>query len=272
MVSAKGDPWRRWPENVWRPGRVGEGHGAPRGAAATFDIEHFRMIFRAFARSLAIALALGLGLTGAALAGGVGASPLAGQDAITLLERAAERYRAMDGFCADFRQVVQNDLLRDATRSRGELCQAGTDRFEMRFTEPEGDRVVADGRHVWVYFPSADAGQVFRTQLQATEGRFDLHREFLSEPGERYAPTYQGTEEVDGYATHVLSLEPLRPSPYLRARLWLDADRSLIRKVEIVEDEGFVRVLELSRIRVNPSIPADRFRFDPPAGVQVIVR
>jgi outer membrane lipoprotein carrier protein len=203
---------------------------------------------------------------------GLRPATLSGQDAISILERAAERYRAMDGFCAEFRQAVQNDLLRQTTRSRGELCQARSDRFEMRFSEPEGDRVVADGNHVWVYFPSADPGQVFRTSLGATGGRFDIHQEFLSEPGRRYAPTLEGTEEVDGRTTYVLFLEPLRPSPYLRARIWVDTRDFLIRKAEITEDEGFVRVVELSEIRVNPVIPEGRFRFDPPAGVQVIVR
>lgn len=196
----------------------------------------------------------------------------AGQDAEAVLEGAAERYRSFAAFCAEFRQVVENEILRQTTRSRGELCQARPDRFEMRFTDPEGDRVVADGRHVWVYLPSTDPGQVLRGEAAEAGGRFDLHAEFLSDPGRRYDAALGVRETVDGRETHVLELEPVGPSPFLRARLWVDVTDHLIRKAEIVEDEGFTRTLELSRIRLDPEIDPARFEFEPPAGVSVVSR
>jgi outer membrane lipoprotein carrier protein len=193
-------------------------------------------------------------------------------EALAILTRAAERYEGMSGFCAQFRQVVVNDLLRQTTRSRGELCQRRPDRFDMRFTDPEGDRVVADGRYLWAYFPSTDPGQAFRTDPGAAEGRFDLHREFLGEPGERYAPTLEGRETLEGRAVHLLALRPLRTSPFLRARIWVGVDDALIRKIEITETEGFVRTLELSSMQLDPSLPDARFRFDVPPGVRVVSR
>jgi outer membrane lipoprotein carrier protein len=207
-----------------------------------------------------------------ALLGMTSPPALVGQDATALLERASQRYQALGSFCADFRQEIRNDLLRQTTRSRGELCQARPDRFEMRFSDPQGDRIVADGQFVWVYFPSVDDGQVFRTSFAATGGRFDLHREFLSDPGRRYAPTLEGEEEVAGRRAHVLSLEPLVPSPYLRARVWVAMDDPVILRLEIVEEEGVIRLLELSNLVLNPSVPPERFHFEAPAGVQVITR
>lgn len=199
-------------------------------------------------------------------------SSLVAQDARSILQAAADRHQALSGFCADFRQVVDNDILRQVTRSRGELCQAGSDLFEMRFTDPEGDRVVADGEHIWIYLPSADPGQVFQGVLNGSGGQFDLHRELLAEPGERYLPTLEGEEEVDGHRTHVLALEPAGVSPFLRARVWVDVSNHMLRKLQITEDEGFVRTVELSALEVNPTIPPERFQFEPPSGVQVIRR
>jgi len=200
------------------------------------------------------------------------AIPAAAQDAQGILVAASERHQELRGFCADFRQVVVNDILRQTTRSRGELCQDRSDRFEMRFTDPDGDRVVADGRYIWIYLPSTDPGQVFQTDLNGRGGQFDLHREFLSDPGERYRPTLEGREDMNGRTTHVLALEPTGSSPFLRARVWIDVDDFMLRKVELTEDEGFVRTVQLSGIRLNPTIPAERFRFEPPPGVQVIHR
>lgn len=198
--------------------------------------------------------------------------PSAAQEAEGILERAAQRYRDTATFCALFQQTVQNDLLGETTRSRGELCQARPDRFEMRFSDPPRDRVVADGEKLWIYLPSADPGQVFQTSAEESGGRFDLHREFLENPGRRYASTLEGRESVDGRPAHVLALEPRTESPFLRARIWVDEEDALIRKVEIVEDEGFTRTLELSELRLNPQIPPERFTFEPPEGVQVIRR
>lgn len=201
-------------------------------------------------------------------------SPLgaSGQDALAVLESAADRYLSFESFCADFRQVVDNRILRRTIRSEGELCQAGPDRFEMRFSDPAGDRVVADGEHLWVYLPSTDAGQVFQGGIGEAGGRFDLHSEFLSDPGERYEPTLDGREEVEGRPAWVLMLEPVEASPFLRARLWIDEEDHLIRRAEITEDEGLVRTLHLDQIRLNPSISATWFDFEPPAGAQVVRR
>jgi len=220
-------------------------------------------------RKLALLSAFALGSLTAGL---TAPSSLEAQDATAIMERAAERYRSMTSFCAEFRQEVRNDLMRQTTRSRGELCQARPDRFEMRFTDPEGDRIVADGEFVWVYFPSVDDGQVFRSSFAATGGRFDLHREFLSDPGRRYESTLEGTELVGGRQAHVISLEPLEASPYLRARIWVATDDPVILQLEIVEEEGIVRELELFGLVLNAAIPGERFRFVPPPGVQVITR
>jgi outer membrane lipoprotein carrier protein len=228
----------------------------------SIDPLHSRPILRR-ARSLAALVGAAL----VALPGGVQA-----QSAEAILQAASERHEALAGFCADFHQTVQNDILGQTTRSRGELCQLRPDRFEMRFSDPQGDRVVADGQYLWIYLPSADPGQVFQSSSAEAGGRFDLHREFLTEPGRRYAARLEGEEQVNGRSAHVLALEPRVESPFLRARVWVDASDALIRKVEITEDEGFVRIVELSGMELNPSISPERFQFEPPEGVQVIRR
>lgn len=198
-------------------------------------------------------------------------SPLpAVTQSLPLLERASARYQQMATFCADFRQEVQVTVLRQTVRSGGVLCQARPDRFDMRFNDPEGDRLVADGSHLWVYFPSTDPGQVFRTNMAGMDGRFDLHREFLSDVGNRYTATAEGTESLDGRTLRIIRLEPRVPSPYVRARIWVDEQDFMIRRVEILEESESIRTLHLSGYRINPSLPADQFRFTPPAGVQVI--
>jgi len=199
-------------------------------------------------------------------------SGLLAQEPVSILERAAAQHEVLDSFCADFRQEIEVTLLRETMQSRGELCQARSDRFDMRWTHPPGDRIVADGMDLWVYYPSTDDGQAFRTRIAGAEGRFDLHHEFLSDPGERYAAELEGDDTVGGLEAWVLSLTPRVPSPYLHARVWIDKEQYLIRKLVIREESESIRTVELSGIRLNPVLSAERFQFVAPAGVQVITR
>lgn len=204
---------------------------------------------------------------GAALAMQEAADPLA------ILERASAEYSALTGFCADFRQTLTSPLLNQVTRSRGRMCQQQPDRFSMRFTDPEGDLVVADGEWLWVYFPSSDAGQVIRSPMTSGgQGGFDFHREFLSDPGTRYIPAYLRHEATDGAATHVIRLVPRQPSAYREARVWIDEGTWFIRRTEIEEENGNLREVRLTGLEPNPQLGTEAFRFMPPVGVQVITR
>lgn len=194
-------------------------------------------------------------------------------DPLAILERASAEYGGLTGFCAEFRQTLTSPLLNQVTRSRGRMCQQQPDRFSMRFTDPEGDLVVADGEWLWVYFPSGDAGQVIRSPLTSGgRGGFDFHREFLSDPGTRYAPAYLRGEELDGAPTHVIRLVPRQPSAYREARVWIDEGTWVIRRTEIEEENGNLREVRLAGFEPNPQLGSEVFRFTPPRGVQVITR
>lgn len=195
------------------------------------------------------------------------------QDPITILTRASERYESLSGFCADFRMSLNATVMRRIVNSAGELCRTNTDLFDMRFSDPAGDRYVADGTYIWSYTPSIDPEQVDRVRITAGTSGFDDHREFLSNPGTRYAPTLLRRETVVGRDCHVIRLVPRTPSAnYLSATVWIDSADYLIRKIEIEEVSENVRTMEFTAIRLNPSLPASRFHFDPPDGAQVITR
>ncbi|MFW6199861.1 MAG: LolA family protein [Gemmatimonadota bacterium] len=194
------------------------------------------------------------------------------EDPALLLERASEQYEDLDAFCAGFEQERVVPLLNRTTRSAGTLCQMRPGYFLMDFSDPEGDRVVADGESLWIYYPSVDEDQVIRTRLGGAGGTFDFHAEFLEDPTRRFDARYLGTETVTGRSTHAIALEPREAVAYEEATVWLEADRGLIRKVEIVEENESLRRVVLSDIRVEPGLDASRFSFDPPPDAQVLDR
>jgi outer membrane lipoprotein carrier protein len=192
--------------------------------------------------------------------------------ALELMEEAANRYREVGTFCASFHQVLDVPLLRETHESRGQLCQGQPDLFAMRWSDPEGDAVVADGQHFWVYYPSADPGQVLQFSMEVRPGGLDLRREFLESPDTKYHLSYEGEEEVNGRRAYVIAARPIEASTFTEARLWLDADRLFIVRVRIGMENGSVRTLTLSDLDLDPPPDPNRFRFTPPPGAQVIRR
>lgn len=192
--------------------------------------------------------------------------------ALEVLEAAEARYSSFTSLCADFRQVLDVPLLEQQTTSRGRICQKQPDLFLMRFTEPDGDVVVADGEWLWIYYPSMDPGQVIRSPLSSAGGQFDFHREFLASPGEKYAASWQGRETVDGREADVVRLVPRQSSAYQNARVWIDRRTRMLLRIVIEQENGSVRRVWLSGQEVNPSLADSLFRFELPSGAQVITR
>lgn len=192
--------------------------------------------------------------------------------ALALMEEAGVRYKEIKSFCAAFEQTLAVPLLEESTHSKGSLCQESPNLFAMRFSDPEGDLLVADGDSFWVYYPSTDARQVLQFDMEVRPGGVDFHREFLEAPGGKYKMEYVGPETLSGRRTHVISLVPLEASGFQEARIWLDSERSLILQARIGMENGSVRTVSLSEIQLNPPADPQRFRFEPPPGARVIRR
>jgi outer membrane lipoprotein carrier protein len=200
------------------------------------------------------------------------AGPVHAQDANAVIGRAAKVYRSLSSLRANFVQVIDNPMI-DSAESRGTMVQAGPDKLAMRFTDPPGEAIVVDGRHVWVYTPSTVPGQVIR--MAAPSGGpaygYNLLAWLLDRPAERYKASYLHSEPVAGKLSDVIELVPAVPDlPFEKAIIWIDRESGLPRRLEIHEQSGATRTLDLSQIRVNERVAEDTFTFKVPSGVRVI--
>lgn len=193
-------------------------------------------------------------------------------DLEVVLRRAAANYTKARSLQADFSQRSMNPILRTTVTSRGTLYQRRPDRFLMKFSEPAGDLIVSDGSHFWVYYPSVDRKQVIRMPASMGAGGVDLQAQFLGDPLERFAATYEGREDVAGRTAYVLVLEPRQQMGYRVLKVWVDAQDYLVRRFEVTEENGIVRHFELSKLRLDPTLADELFRFTPPEGTHVVDR
>lgn len=190
----------------------------------------------------------------------------------TVLRRAAAAYSRANTLQADFAQRSTNPILRKTVSSRGTLYQRRPDRFLMKFSDPEGDLIVSDGSHFWVYYPSVDRKQVIRMPASSGAGGVDLQAQFVGDPLERFVATYEGREAVAGRDAYVLVLTPREALGYQRLKVWIDVQDYLVRRFEVTEDNGVVRHFELSNLRINPKLADDLFRFEQPEGTHIVDR
>jgi chaperone LolA len=198
-----------------------------------------------------------------------GQTAASADDATEILRRTEQRADAIRTLEADFVQNLRVPLLNQSQNSAGKLYQRKPDRFLMRFTQPAGDVMVADGRYFWLYYPSTDRTQVIRTSIAKGGGAVDLQRQFIGNAAARFVATLNRSEVVDGHDSHALTLVPRQASPYKVLRIWVDKDDYTVRRFEMTEENESVRRVELRNIRVNGTIPDNLFSFTPPQGTQV---
>lgn len=191
------------------------------------------------------------------------------QESVRAMEEAADLYRDVGAMCANFEQAIEVRLARRTIESAGRVCQQRPNLFSMRFTDPDGDMVISDGEFFWVYYPSLDDAQVNRYPVSQAPGNQDFFRELLEDPGVKYDAEEGGIEAVGGRDCQVVTLTPRAGAAYDRARLWVDAESHVIRRLEIHEQNGNVRTVTLHGLDLSPSIDPDTFVFEVPEGARV---
>jgi len=164
---------------------------------------------------------------------------------------------------AVFTQTVTSPDGRKPKPASGSFEFSRPNRFRFAYTKPYEQLIVADGQKVWLY--DADLNQVTVRPLSQALGATpasllagnDLGRDFdlKALPDESGLQWVQATPKAkdDG----VQSLKIGFRSGALAA-------------LEIADAFGQRSRLDFSQVETNPSLSAERFRFTPPAGADVI--
>ena len=183
------------------------------------------------------------------------ASASAGAQQRDLLDRAVTAWTKVRTARATFEQTIVNALTGNTLTAT--------------------DRIVADGKHVWLYLPSSAPGQVIRTtQGAGGTGTVDLSAQFLTAPRSRYNVTAAGSQVVSGRSTHAFTLVPKTASgaPFKTATVYIDDADATIRQFAVTEQNGVQRTVRLTSFRTNVPVDASAFRFTPPSGTRIVER
>lgn len=186
-----------------------------------------------------------------------------------VLDRAVAAHRAARTVRATFEQTLTNPVTGSSAVSRGEFLQQRPNLVAVRFTDPDGDRIIADGRAVWIYLPSMNPRQVIKTSAEMGAAAADPTAQFLDSPRARYRITDGGRATVSGRRTRLLTLVPRESMSFERARVWIDEGDGTLRQFEVTDGSGVTRLVRLLSLERNVPIDRSAFTFVPPAGAQV---
>lgn len=200
-------------------------------------------------------------------------TPQKRQDVDAIIRSAVAAWSKVHTLRATFEQTVVNPITGSSLVSKGELQQRKPSRLAITFSDPAGDRIVADGKDVWVFLPSATPGQVIKmTNAAAGASNTDLIGQFLSTPRRKYTAADAGADSVGGRRARVLVLTAKAGEalPFLRAKVWVDAKDSLIRQFESTDANGITRHVRLLTLTPNAAVRSSAFTFSVPEGVRVV--
>jgi outer membrane lipoprotein carrier protein len=205
----------------------------------------------------------------------VGTSLAAQSPAETAYDRVARAWATHATLEAQFDQRVTNPLLGKTATSRGTFLQQKPGRVSITFTDPVGDRIVGDGKSLWVYLPSSAPGQVMKLPADADGAVVvDLLSQLLDTPKRAFAISGGDAAIIEGRATRRVMLVPRAQGdvPFQKATLWLDDKEPRPVRVQVTDVQGVERMITLTTWVPNAVLPKNAFVFSAPKGVKVITR
>ena len=192
-------------------------------------------------------------------------------DGNALLRRVAAKYASVKTLSARFRQEVPLQNVGVVRKASGQVYFQRPLRMRWDYRTPGDQLFLADGRYF--YFRPPDSPQVFRRKIDeaALGGKIPLLLLF----GKGDITEYFRVEEVTplkGGKETVLRMVPKGDSApeVKRVDLVVDDSDLAIRQIHLYDRLGGSNHLYLDDIVVDPSLPADLFRFRKPPEIEVV--
>ena len=147
------------------------------------------------------------------------------------------------------------------------------DKMRIEFHQPHGQRIISNGRLMWIYIPSMNV--VAEQTLKSNSGIFSSGtksglRRLFSKYHYRFASKEQPEKQKDSSKQYTLLLKQRESrSGFRTLRLWISED-FFIRKVRGETSTGKVIEIAFSKIQTNIDLPNSLFKFDAPKSARII--
>jgi outer membrane lipoprotein carrier protein len=177
-----------------------------------------------------------------------------------------QRYNRLRTLQVEFEERVSyGERVRRAEKGTLYLLRPGKMRWE--YTEPKGKLFVADGKIIYLYSPHSNQVQRlkpkdtadWRAPLAFLLGRLDFGREF--------GPiTIRPRDAV----IELVAAPRSEREPFTQAVFHVAPKTFEIRRIVVTGQDGMVTEFLFRSERANPALEGGLFRFEPPAGAEIV--
>jgi len=174
---------------------------------------------------------------------------------------------------ANFQQTKVFTLFEDKTESGGKLTYKRPGKILWEFEEPNPSKLVINKEIAWLYLPKIKQVQKVNLKDKAqTESLLIGFGTSAAEIQDSYEVNLVGADKVDQKEAYILELIPKKElsSYFSKILLWIDQEKWIPTKTELVESSGDTTTIEFTAIQLNTHIPDDLFNFKIPNGAEVI--
>lgn len=193
------------------------------------------------------------------------------EDGTELLRRVAEKYSSVTTLSARFRQEVPLQNVGVVRKASGQVYFRRPLQMRWDYRAPGEQLFLADGAHF--YFRPPDSPQVFRRKIDAGTigGRIPLLLLFGEGDITEFFRVIAMTPLKGGQGTALRMVPKGDGAPDVkRVDLVVDASDLAVRQVHLYDRLGGSNHIYLYDIAIDPSLPADLFRFRKPPGIEVV--
>jgi outer membrane lipoprotein carrier protein len=173
-------------------------------------------------------------------------------------------------FQATFKQEYFIRMHDQRRTSEGRVAFEKPGKMSWKYDQPNGNRVVSDGRTLKVY--DRENQQMFEQPVDKSQypaalaflmGQGELTRSFTLRLLDPATVKFEGGWVLEG--------TPKDPTPtYQKVLLYVDSATSQVRRVLILDAQGNRNRFDFSAPLVNTPVPRDEFTFTPPEGTQIV--
>lgn len=182
---------------------------------------------------------------------------LIGQDAQEIIKKVQSNYSGIKDAKASFSHSGKR------TSESGTILIQKENKYRI---ETKGQILITDGITSWSY--SIKKKQVVIDNYKEDDNTFSPNK-FLFNYPENFYSDLDGSETLTGLDCFVLKLTPRSKGNVKSAKIWVDKEGYLIRKISIVTKDG-TDTYTLKKITLDSGVSSSKFTFTPPEDVEVI--
>ncbi len=186
-----------------------------------------------------------------------------------IAKKLQETYEKTASFQADFTQSTSLQQSRRQRNGEGSMVIAKPGLMRWDYRQPDQQVFICDGQTMSMYFAKAAQMMVMAAKeyLQSDVtyafflGTGDILRDF--------EPRLAKADYCCGEAPNLQLFPRVEHGQVEHLDVWLD-DRSLVRRLKIVDHFGSITELNFTNIRLNQKVDRNIFKFTPPSGTEIV--